>query len=92
MQLRTNIHTYNAARVYVLYVRMYVCLFTYNSVTAGAIASKFSGLLQSAPGMFLGARNLGVISRGQKIWHFSFLAAPAGEAWAVLGSLAYTLG
>jgi len=47
-----------------VYVCLYVCMFTYNSGTAGEIV----------PGIFLGAKNLGeVMGRGHKIGIFRFL-------------------
>jgi len=36
--------------------------------------------------MVLGTKNLGVMGMGSENWHFLFLAAPAGEAWVLLGS------
>jgi len=35
--------------------------------------------------MVLSAKTM-VMGRGPENWHFSFLAAPGGEAWAVLSS------
>jgi len=54
---------------------MSVCrpMFAYNSGKNFTIESKFSGLLQGAQGIvLLGAKNFGVMGRGQKIDNFRF--------------------
>jgi len=72
-----------------MYLKLYVSVYMFanNLGTAATIATEFSGLLQGASVMLLGAKKVcRVMGREPENWHFSYTAAPAGEAWAALGS------